>query len=200
MLIIEPLDPYTGIIQRKFEGQSARDLHKKLSEVALPKLGRQIIASFRTPGGIDRLIQRQEHSFAPRCMILDPKGALWSSLRSELFQVLAEAPSNPAVQANAYELLHWIVLARGGHAPGDARAMQAIFSDQSLFDAVWNAATATQLAPYAVYRLLDLPGIVQSWGITCKLPNWWQATANSFYVKRPEQDKVEGGPSEQEAR
>lgn len=198
MPIVDVLNPYSGSLLGRFEGQSVRALNEKLSDVALPKLGRQIIASFRTQGAINRLIQRQEHSFAARCMIWDAKGPLWGPLRSELFQVLAEAPSNPTVQANAFELLHWIVLSRDGHVLENADAMKTIFSDQTAFDAVWGAATAAQLAPYAVYRLLPLPGIVQAWGVNCKLPTWWQPIADSFYVKAPAQAEVEGAASAQE--
>jgi len=186
MPLIRILDPYTGIRLRSFDhNAAAADLHNKLCAVALPKFAHQLIASFREPDFIERLVHKEEDTFEARCMIWDAKGPIWGPLRNEFLQVLAEAPSNRSIQSNSYELLHWFVLRREGHAPGDPNAMQALLSIQAAFDAIWNAAIATPLAPHAVYQLRHLPNIVQTRGIKCNPPAWWQQIAATFIVPVP---------------
>jgi len=180
--LIRILSPYAGIRLRHFDGESAGELHKKLCAVALPKFARQVIAKFHEDGFVRRLIQKEEDTFDARSIIWDSRGPIWGQHRSEIFQILGKASSSRAVQANAYELLHWFVLMREGNAPGNRKSMEDLFSDQGLVDAVWNAASATPLAPRAVYRLRALPKILQQLGMKCEPPPWWQEIVATFIV------------------
>lgn len=186
MPLIRILGPYTGVRLRSFDhNTAAAGLHKQLCDVALPKFARQLISSFREPDFIERLVHKEENTFEARCIMWDVKGPLWGALRNEFLQVLAEAPSNRSIQSNAYEFLHWFILRCEGHGPGDPKAMQALLSEQAVFDALWNAATATLLAPRAVYQIRTLPGIVHKLGTSLKLPSWWIETTKTFITPAP---------------
>ncbi len=185
MPLIRLLSPYAGIRLRNFDNQPAAGLHKKLCGVALPKFARQLMVSFRESGFVERLVRKEENTFEAGCIFWEANGPLWGHLRDEFLQILAEAPSSRSIQSNAYELLHWFVLSRAGHGPGDPKAMQALLSDQVVFDAIWNAAIATPLGPRAVYQLRHLPQITQQLKIKCDPPAWWQQIAATFTVPAP---------------
>ena len=192
MPLIRLLSPYSGIRLRNFDNQAAADLHKKLCAVALPKFARQLMTSFREPGFVERLVHKEENTFEARCIFWEATGPLWGPLRNEFLHVLAEAPSNRSIQSNAYEFLHWFVLSREGHVPGDPKAMQSLLSDQAVFDAIWNAAIATPLAPRAVYQLRHLPKILEQLKIKCEPPSWWQEIAASFIAPAPNNPPATG--------
>ena len=185
--VIKLLQPYAGIRLRNFDGQAAAALHKKLCDIALPNFGRQIIGEFRQDAFVYGLIRRDEDTdtYDAGCLVLDVNGPLWSQLRAEVFGVLSEAPSNPVVQTNAYELLHWFCLAIYGHVPQQREVFEKVFLDQAIFDAVWNAATASELGPRAVYQIRDIPGCMEKIGINCSLPSWWAATVSTFTTSTP---------------
>lgn len=176
MPLIRILNPYTGILTRDFDGASARELHKKLCAVALPNFARELVQNFREAGFVKRLIQKQEDTFAASCMVSDVTSPFWDQFRSEILQVLTEAASNRAVQENAYQFLYWFILLQKGRLTTDPPPLEKVLSNQSLASAIWNAATATPLAPGAVYQLLELPKILQRFGVRCELPSWWQQT------------------------
>ncbi len=192
MPLIRVLSPYARRWSQHFNGEQGAELHKKLCGAALPKFGRQAIAAFHEEGFVQRLMQQEEDTFDSRCMIWDAQGPLWGPLRNELFQALSEAHSNRSIQTNAYELLHWFVLGREGHVPGDPKAMQTLFSDQPVFDAVWNAAIASPLAPRGVYQLRELPKMVQPLGIKCEPPPWWQQIVATFTAPAPPPPPADG--------
>ena len=163
---------------------AAAGLYRKLCDVTLPKFAHQLISDFREADFIQRLIQ-EENTFEARCIMWDAKGPLWGSLRTEFLQVLAEAPSSQSIQSNAYELLHWFVLRHEGNTPGDPKAMQSLLSDQAVFDALWNAAIATPLAPRGVHQIRTLPGVIHKLGTKLALPSWWIEIAKTFIVPAP---------------
>jgi hypothetical protein len=174
MPIIRILSPYAGMSLRHFDGTAADELHKKLCAVALPNFARQILTNFRQAGFIERLIRNREDTGDARRLILDANGPLWTALRSESIQVFSEAASNLTVRENAYEMLHWFVLVRAGQVFEDQESMKRFFSNQPLFDAVWNAAIATPLSTSAVYRIKELPDMLGRLGVKFNLPPWWQ--------------------------
>ena len=187
MPLIRILTPYAGMHPQYFNTQARRELYNKLCAVALPKFARQVLANFRETGFIERLRVGAEDTFEANGMIWDADGRLWGQLRLEIFQVLSEAPRNRVIQANAYELLHWFVLMREGHVPvpGNQNHVERLLSDQAVFDAVWNAAIATPLAPRAVYHLGELLEILKPLGIKCNPPLWWQQIRTTPDVPAP---------------
>jgi hypothetical protein len=173
-LLNRVLEPYGGFLPRGFEGDGAGKLRNKLCALALPHFAHQVIGNFRESGFVGRLISRDKNTLDSRRIIWDANGLFGDLLRTETFTVLEEASSNRSVQENAFELLHWFILARTGQAPQDRPNMDAILSNQEIFDAIWNAAVTTQLGPRAVYHLKDLPEIAKTIGIKFVLPVWWQ--------------------------
>ena len=158
----------------------------------MPHFARQVLESFRQDGFIERISARDEDTVEQAGILWDPSSPIWTTLRTETLKLLSQAAPNRAVQENAYELLHWYVVQREGHAHGDLSKMQALLSDQSVFDAIWNAAIATPLAPRAVYQLRHLPKIVEQLKIKCAPPTWWQQIAATFIVPAPATPPAEG--------
>lgn len=185
MPLIRIVRPYTGYRLRNFDGPATSELRKKLCAAVLPHFARQVLESFRQDGFIERISARDEDTVEQGGVLWDPNSPIWTSLRTETLKLLSEAAPNRAVQENAYELLHWYVVQREGHAHGDLSKMQALLSDQSVFDAIWNAAIATPLAPRAVYQLRHLPKMVEQLKIKCEPPAWWQQIAATFIVPAP---------------
>jgi hypothetical protein len=127
-------------------------------------------------------------------LLLAPQGVLWARLRSDAFQMLSEAATNRMVQENAYELLHWITSEFQRQAHANRKAEDYLVGDQALFERLWQAATASQLSPVAVYRLKELPGLVQKWNIACELPVWWQPTLAELGIPSVPGSASEGAP------
>ena len=168
-----------------FGGVSAGELRKKLCAVAAPKYVRQTLANFRLAGFVQHLLHKHTATFDVNRMIWDLEDQVLVQLRSEALQVLAEAASNRAVQENAYELLRWFVLVDGREEPATRKSEEKLFSDQTLVDAIWDAAAATPLTARAVYQLRQLPLILQRLGIKCKSRPWWRQPSNNLFVPSP---------------
>jgi hypothetical protein len=192
--LVRLLEPHLGILRRNFDGQASGELHKKLCAAVLPHFARQIIESFRRDGFIGRLMRHEMETYDARCVVLDVSGPLWTGLRSNVFEALTEASSNRIVQENAYDLLYWLVYAAEGHAPESHTAIQRLFSNQAVFEAVWTAATATQLGPRAVYSIREIPALTKQLGVACRLPDWWAPIVATFTApvaaQEPEQPQV----------
>jgi hypothetical protein len=176
------LGAYAAFLPRGFEGAAAAALRGKLTSVALPRFALQTLAHLRDPGFVKRLVFREDGSYEFRGILWTSDGPLWKGLREETCKLLAEAQSNRAIQENAYELLHWFVLTHSGNVPRDPAAMKGLLSQQDIVDAIWNAATATQLGPYAVYQLKDLPDMLKPLKTSCKLPTWWEPSLETAGV------------------
>src|SRR5204862_7738795 len=106
---------------------------------------------------------------------------LWTEQRKHLLAVLSESESNQAVQANAYELIQWFYhMLREQPERGDSQNVGKILSDKEILDALWNAATASQLGPHAIARMRDFPETVKKLGLELTLPSWWEPTLTGF--------------------
>lgn len=146
--------PYGHWGSDRFDGQSARALHERLSKAILPKLTSQVIAGFREGGYVQRAHAQSTDSHQIRCLLLSPDSPLWKEGRAQLLATIQEAPTVEAVQENAYELLHWfeLLLAERGET-GDAANLKKLFLDTDLLGALWAAAAASPLGPYWTVRL-----------------------------------------------
>ena len=175
--LIKILDPFSGMHLRHDGNPAGAALHQKLCAAALPNYAHQLIASFRQPDFVESLMSQAPDTFAARCLILDANGVLWKQHPSDILQMFGEAANNRAVQQNAHEFLHWLVLAHAGHANIDPKQIAGVFSNQARFDAIWQAATIKPLARRAVAHIKELPSRSSS-RCTCCFCRWPRASNN----------------------
>jgi hypothetical protein len=178
--LMHVLNPFNNLRFRDFDGAGASGLHSQLCAITLPKFALQVIANFRQSGFVEHLIDNTGDP--ARRMLLDAKSQIWSQCRTGMFATLAEANSNSLVQENAYHLLLGLLNMRGTQRLDTNQTVESPLSHQALFDALWNAATASTLASRAVYQLRELPTVLQQAGIKCEFPQWWKDTLSSFIV------------------
>jgi hypothetical protein len=169
--LVRQLHAFDYSFARYFQGPVSRALRDQLCSVVLPRFGKQIIGRFREPGFGISVFSEEKETHEVRRMLLDVNSALWKELRSDALAVFAEASSSLAIQENAYELLHLTdyKLHEQGNAEEQSQIM-ALVSDKEIVDALWAAATATQLSPNATWGLHRFAKKIGK----LKLPPWWE--------------------------
>lgn len=190
MPLVKVWQLHLGIRRRNFDGPLSLKLHRTLCDGFLPRLTRQTISSFRQKGFIQRLTRGENDTFHYRRLILDSTSPLWSNFCGETCAMLNESSSNTDVQENAYELLRWMLLARVGPMP-DSDSFRKLFSDQTIFDAVWKAATASQLGPRSISNIRELPDVMKELHVNCSLPAWWAPIIATFTVPTRTDEQVD---------
>jgi hypothetical protein len=181
--LVRILGPYSGSKLDIFDAkQSTRQLHKRLCDVVLPKLACQIIASFEHEGFVKRLLNKEAGYPDALTLISDPTSPFWRQYLSETLQMLAKAGTILSVQENTYEFLSWLVTIGGKDGP---KPINSLLSDKQIFEALWKAATASPLAPHAVYQLHAcgrFESTLLQLGIKCEFPPYWQKTLSTFTI------------------
>jgi hypothetical protein len=167
--LVDELKPHYGFGTRHFERGAARDLYQKLCSILWPKLAKEVLDSFNIPGFVTRALNDENRSGPEMQLILDVKGHLWKGLRAEILALLRSAAEKPNVQENAFALLRYFddsleTLGKNGRIE--------LLDDGEIALALWDAATAVPLTPYAVVRLCEVASYIQKGG-SMKFPHWW---------------------------
>ena len=173
--LVNAILPYGNWASRRYDGVNAQALHQRLSIKILPRLAIQVLDGLSEPGYVQRVWTHDKETFQIRCLLLAHEGPLWKGTRKELLERIKDAANNQVIQENVYDLLQWfehVFNERAG--TGDAESLNKLFKDKELLDALWAAATAKTLSPYATIRLNNFVLSLKKIGISVIIPTWWE--------------------------
>jgi hypothetical protein len=162
---------------------SAREiaLRKKLAKPILSRYSQQICESFHQQDFVTSLAPNDDNMYEIRQILLAPDGPLWCTNSVEVYSMLKCAKNELAVQLNILDLLYLfkgVLKTYSGHAP--AQAIEKLLSNKRRSLALWKAATVSPLNTRFVGGMRDFPDIVQGFGVTLPIPQWWKSALKSL--------------------
>lgn len=118
------------------------------------------------------VIRDEKHGYLYKELFFDLTGPVWNKRRGQLLRSLRPKPGNATLQNNAYDLLSWLESAITQDR-GDAQNARTLLGQVDFASALWKACVSEPLNPRAVGSLRDAHDLLESMGVECKTPAWW---------------------------